>query len=99
MGFREGVVVQRKFVGPIGCAFGRILGMVRGISPILFPSRLGMDLTSAFGMMWCEAATFKSSFLELYLIAREKEALVSDYLDSLGTSILWNLSSTSAVHD
>jgi hypothetical protein len=51
MGYKEGVGVHRKFVGPMGCAFGRMLGMAGGISPTLFPSRLGMDPVSAFGMM------------------------------------------------
>jgi hypothetical protein len=39
----EGVGVQRKLGSPTGYAFARILGMGRGISPILFPSRLGRD--------------------------------------------------------
>jgi hypothetical protein len=43
MGLREGVGVQMKFVGCMGCAFGRIIGIIGGISPILFPSRLEMD--------------------------------------------------------
>jgi hypothetical protein len=42
-------------VGPMGCAFGRILGMAGRISPTLFSSRLGMDPTSVLGMM-CDAA-------------------------------------------
>jgi hypothetical protein len=41
MGSIEGVGVQKKLERPTGCAFGRILGMTGGISPILFPSRLG----------------------------------------------------------
>jgi hypothetical protein len=37
-----------------------------------------------------EEAALKSSFLELYLIARDKEALVSDYLDSSNSYIQCN---------
>lgn len=44
--------------------------------------------------LWCKTTTLKSSFPELYSIALEKETLVSDYLDSPGTFILWNLSFT-----
>jgi hypothetical protein len=87
-GVLEGVGVQRKLEGPMGCAFGGILGMVGGISPTLSPSRLGMDPVFVFGMMFgAEKLLSSLHFLELYLIARDKEALVSDYLDSFGTSI------------
>lgn len=37
--------------------------------------------------VWCRAATLKFAFPELYLIARDKEALVSDYLDGMGPVI------------
>lgn len=40
--------------------------------------------------VWCGVATLKSYFPELYSIARDKEAFVLGYLDSLGTSIHWN---------
>jgi hypothetical protein len=51
MGYKKRTGVQRKFEGPMGCAFGRIVRMVGGISPILFPSRLGMDPVFVSGMM------------------------------------------------
>jgi hypothetical protein len=38
-----------------GCAFGRLLRMIKDISSSLFPSRLGMDHTSIFVMM-CDVA-------------------------------------------
>lgn len=56
--------------------------MVRGISPTVFHSRLGRARVFAFGMMCGAEIVLKSSFLELYSIACDKEALVSDYLDS-----------------
>jgi hypothetical protein len=40
--------------------------------------------------VWCGEDALKSSILELYVIARDKEALVSDYLESSRTSINWN---------
>jgi hypothetical protein len=49
--------------------------------------------------VWCGAATLKSSLLELYSISCNKEALVSNYLDSSGTSTHWNPSFTRAVQD
>jgi hypothetical protein len=49
--------------------------------------------------VWCRAIVLKSSFLELYLIACDREALVSDYLDSFSAFTHWNLSSTRIVQD
>jgi hypothetical protein len=51
MGYRDGVGAQRKFVGPMEYAFRRIIGVAEGICPTMFPSRLGMDPASAFGIM------------------------------------------------
>lgn len=46
-----------------------------------------------FGMMYgAVKLALKPSFPKLYSIARDKEALVSDYLESFRTSIHWNLS-------
>jgi hypothetical protein len=57
--------------------------MAGGISPTVFHSRLGRVCVFAFGMMCgVEQLFLKSSFLELYLIACDKEALLLDYLDS-----------------
>jgi hypothetical protein len=52
MGSIEGVGVQKKLERPTGCAFGRILGMIGGISPILFPSRLGGAVRAGLGVCW-----------------------------------------------
>jgi hypothetical protein len=49
--------------------------------------------------VWCEEAALKSSFLELYSITCDKEALVSDYLDSSGTYIHCNPSFIKAIQD
>jgi hypothetical protein len=51
-GSRVGVGVQRKPEGPMGFAFGRILGMVGGSFLILFPLRLGTSFAFDFGMMF-----------------------------------------------
>jgi hypothetical protein len=42
--------------------------------------------------VWCGEAAIKFSFPELYSIARDKEASVSDLLDSSYTYIHWNSS-------
>jgi hypothetical protein len=52
MGSKEGVGVQRKLEGPMRCAYGEILGMAGGIFPTLSLSRMGMDLTLVFGMIF-----------------------------------------------
>jgi hypothetical protein len=49
---REGVGAHRKQEGPTGCAFGRMFRLDGGISPTLFPSRLGIELTLIFSMMF-----------------------------------------------
>ena len=51
MGYKEGAGVQRRFEGPMGRGFGRVLRIAGGISLTLFPSRLGVDLVSVFGLM------------------------------------------------
>lgn len=45
----------------------------------------------------CGEAALKASFPDLYLIAQDKEALVSDYLDSSTISVHWNPMFTKAV--
>jgi hypothetical protein len=44
----------------MGCGFGRVLGMAEGISSTLFPSWLGVDSASFFGMI-CGAEQLLSS--------------------------------------
>lgn len=46
------ISVQRKLLGPTGCAFGGILGMLGGIFPTLPPSRLGMGPEFVFDMIF-----------------------------------------------
>jgi hypothetical protein len=50
MGRKERISFQRKLEGLTGCVFGGILEIAGGISPTLYPSRLGMDPTFTFGM-------------------------------------------------
>jgi hypothetical protein len=67
VGYKEGAGVQRRFEGLMGHAFGRILRVGGGISPTLFPSRLGVDLVSVFGLM-CGAEQPLSSLLSQNII-------------------------------
>jgi hypothetical protein len=48
---------------------------------------------------WCGEGALKYSFSEFYSITRNKEALVSDYLDLSNSSIHWNPSFIRAAHD
>lgn len=41
--------------------------------------------------VWCGEATLEFLFPEIYSITQDKEALVSDYWDSFGSYIHWNL--------
>jgi hypothetical protein len=47
--------------------------------------------------VWCREVNLKSSFPELYVIVRDKEALVLDYLESSSSSFHWNPSFIGAV--
>jgi len=88
MGYKEAVGAKRRREGPTRCAFGRIFELVGGGARIRF-----------WHDVWCEEAALKSSFLELYSITCDKEALVSDYLDSSGTYIHCNPSFIKAIQD
>jgi hypothetical protein len=92
-----GVGVQRKPGSPMGYAFGRILGMNGEPSPTLSLSGLGTGLVFGFDMMFGVGVNLKSLFLELYVIACDKEALVLDYLESSSSSFHWNPSFIRAV--
>jgi hypothetical protein len=99
-GIESGGWCSKETRGTYGCAFGEILGMVKGISPTMSPLRLGMGSAFVLHEVWCKEATFQSLFLELYYsIARDKEALVSDYSDSSGTYTHWNSSFIRAIQD
>jgi hypothetical protein len=66
----------------------------------LSPSRLGMGPRIHFWHdVWCGKAALKTIFPYLYLIAREKETVISDYLNSSKISFHWNPSFTRAVQD
>lgn len=47
----------------------------------------------------CGKVALKYSYPKLYLIARNKEALVSDYLDSSNSYVHWNLSFIRAIQN
>jgi hypothetical protein len=56
-------------------SLGGILETVRGIFPILSPTRLGMVPAFTFGMTCGAEKSLKYSVLELYSIARNKKAM------------------------
>jgi len=60
-------------------------------------SGLGTGLVFGFDMMFGVEVNLKSLFLELYVIACDKEALVLDYLESSSSSFHWNPSFIRAV--
>jgi len=83
-----------------GLVFGGILEMVEGVSLTWSPSRVEDRSCLRFWHdMWCEEATLEFLFLKLYSIAWDKEALVSDYMDSSSTYVHWNLTFLRAVQD
>lgn len=58
-----------------------------------------MDLAFNFDRVWCGEVTLDSMFPELYSIARNKEALVSDYMYSSGIYVHWNPAFVKVVQD
>jgi hypothetical protein len=49
--------------------------------------------------IWCGDSALKGSFPEFFSLARNKEALVSDYMDCSSPQTLWNLSFIRDVND
>jgi hypothetical protein len=99
MRLKEGAGVQRNLKGITGCVIGGILETVGSLSPTLSSSRLETDPTFTFGIMCGAKVPMKYSFPKLYSIAHNKEALVSNYLVSSGSSIHLNPSFIRAVQD
>jgi len=77
--------------GPYGMSLWRNIR----IFPTLFPIGLGTAPTFASGIQ----GALKFLFLEFYSIARNKEALVSDYLDLSNSLIHWNPSFVRVAHN
>jgi hypothetical protein len=48
---------------------------------------------------WCGDSALKSSFPEFFALARNKEALVSKYMDRSSPHTLWNFNFMRDVHD
>jgi hypothetical protein len=99
MGSRAGVDVQRKLKGLIGCVLGGILETAGGFS-LTLSFKVGDEFNIRFWHdAWCGEVALKYSFPKLLSIARNKEALVPDYLDSSDSSIHWNSSFIGAILD
>jgi hypothetical protein len=49
--------------------------------------------------VWCGEITLKEAFSVLYVIARDKDALVAAHLDSTSGSLQWDVSFIRAAHD
>jgi len=49
--------------------------------------------------VWCGDSALKSSFLEFFDLAHNKEALVSEYMDRSSPHTLWNFNFMQDVHD
>jgi hypothetical protein len=92
MGFKEGVGVLRKLEGPPGGPLEEYKAWLGELSNFL-SYKVGNGSRICFWQdVWCGEMALKLSFPKLYSIARDKDALVSDYLYSFGNYIHWNLS-------
>lgn len=95
----EGVDVWKKLKGLTECVFGGILEIV-GVFSNLVSFNVGDGSCIRFWhVVWCGEVALKYSFPKVYSIARNKETLVSNYLDSSDSCILWNLRSLDSFLD
>lgn len=100
-GSNEGGGALRKHEVLMGLVSGGILGKIGELFPIIFPLKWGMAFAFVSGMIicWCGDSALKCSFPELFALARNKEALVSEYMDHSSPHTLWNLYFMRDVHD
>jgi hypothetical protein len=100
-GYKEGGGALRKREVLMGLVSGGILGKIGEPFPIIFPLKWGMAFTFISGMIicWCGDSALKCSFPEFFALARDKEALVSEYMDRSSPHTLWNLNFMRDVHD
>jgi hypothetical protein len=85
-------IQKEKLECHTGWAFGGILGIVGGNNfSNLVSYRVGDGSRIRFlHDVWYEEVALKSSFPELYSLARNKEASVSNYVDPSSTYIHWS---------
>jgi hypothetical protein len=84
---------------PLGMAFASVCGETILLGFGEYP-RLGMAFASVFWHdNWCGDSALKCYFHKFITLARNKEALVSEYMDHSNPHTLWNPNFMRDVYD
>jgi hypothetical protein len=79
--------------------FGTILERVGGSFLAILDLRWGMAQNSIWHYVWCRDQALKTTFTDLFSIARFKDAALADYLELFSTSHQCNINFLRAAHN
>jgi hypothetical protein len=99
-GFQREGWCSEEARGPYGVSLWRNIRKNWGVFSNFASYKVGDGFPIHFwDDIWCGERALKSSFPKFYSLARDKEALVSDYMDLSSPHIIWNPSFIKAAQD